>query len=63
MPGANPSLEPVTIPIESTSIPPQTLSPYTHMFERFRDDIDEHHDRRERIIKSSREITALSKKM
>lgn len=33
------------------------------MFESFRTELDEHHDRRERIIKASRDITALSKKM
>jgi hypothetical protein len=33
------------------------------MFENFRSELDEHHDRRERIIKASRDITALSKKM
>jgi hypothetical protein len=33
------------------------------MFESFRDELDEHHDRRERIIKASRDITAASKKM
>jgi hypothetical protein len=33
------------------------------MFEQFRADLDEHHDRRERIIKASRDITAASKKM
>lgn len=33
------------------------------MFARFRDDLDEHHDRRERIIKASRDVTAQSKKM
>lgn len=32
-------------------------------FETFRDELDEHYDRRERIIKTSRDITALSKKM
>ena len=31
-------------------------------FERFRDELDEHNDRRERIIKASRDITAASKK-
>ncbi|KUI64307.1 Translin-associated protein X [Cytospora mali] len=36
---------------------------YTPMFERFRDELDEHHDRRERIVKASRDITALSKKI
>lgn len=33
------------------------------MFEGFRDELDEHHDRRERIIKASRDVTAYSKKM
>ena len=33
------------------------------MFEGFRDELDEHHDRRERLVKVSREVTALSKKM
>ena len=33
------------------------------MFESFRSELDEHHDRRERIIKASRDITAASKKM
>ncbi|CAK7212277.1 hypothetical protein SCUCBS95973_001409 [Sporothrix curviconia] len=36
---------------------------YTSMFERFRDHLDAHHDRRERIVKASRDITALSKKV
>lgn len=38
-------------------------SPYIPMFEGFRAELDEHHDRRERIIKASRDITAQSKKM
>lgn len=33
------------------------------MFSTFRDELDEHHDRRERIIKASRDVTAQSKKM
>jgi hypothetical protein len=33
------------------------------IFEHFRSELDEHHDRRERIIKASRDITALSKKV
>jgi predicted translin family RNA/ssDNA-binding protein len=33
------------------------------IFEGFRKELDEHHDRRERIIKASRDITAASKKM
>lgn len=35
----------------------------TPMFEHLRDELDEHHDRRDRIGKASRDITALSKKM
>lgn len=38
-------------------------SPFMPMFEVFRSELDEHHDRRERIIKASRDITAASKKM
>lgn len=38
-------------------------SQFTSIFENFRDHLDEHYDRRERIIKTSRDITALSKKM
>lgn len=38
-------------------------SPVISIFENFRDELDEHHDRREKIIKASRDITALSKKM
>ncbi|KAL5333889.1 Translin family-domain-containing protein [Aspergillus crustosus] len=33
------------------------------MFESFRDELDQHHDRRERLIKISRDITATSKKI
>ncbi|KAJ5718782.1 hypothetical protein N7488_004428 [Penicillium malachiteum] len=33
------------------------------VFENFRNELDEHHDRRERVIKASRDITALSKKI
>lgn len=36
---------------------------YTPMFEHFRDELDEHHDRRMKIQKVSRDVTALSKKM
>jgi hypothetical protein len=36
---------------------------FQSMFEGFRDQIDKHHDRRERIIKASRDVTAHSKKM
>jgi len=40
-----------------------SVSPFMPLFETFRNELDEHHDRRERIIKASRDITALSKKM
>ncbi|KAH6900523.1 Translin [Thelonectria olida] len=33
------------------------------MFEGFRNELDEHHDRRERVIKTSRDVTAQSKKI
>ncbi|KAK4084621.1 uncharacterized protein Triagg1_1101 [Trichoderma aggressivum f. europaeum] len=33
------------------------------MFENFRDELDEHYDRRERVIKVSRDVTAQSKKI
>ena len=36
---------------------------YTSMFEGFRDEIDAHHNQRERIIKASRDVTAASKNM
>lgn len=36
---------------------------YTSMFESFRSELDEHHDRRQKIGKVSRDVTALSKKM
>ncbi|RMJ27618.1 translin-associated factor TraX [Aspergillus sp. HF37] len=38
-------------------------SEITSIFKAFRDELDEHYDRRERIIKTSRDITALSKKI
>jgi len=40
-----------------------SVSATLSIFENFRNELDEHHDRRERIIKTSRDITALSKKM
>lgn len=42
---------------------PVVRNEFTSMFEHFRDELDAHHDRRERIIKASRDVTALSKKM
>ena len=38
-------------------------NPIVAMFEGFRDELDEHYDRRDRIIKASRDITTASKKM
>jgi hypothetical protein len=38
-------------------------NPFLPMFNYFRDELDEHHDCRERVIKASRDVTALSKKM
>ena len=40
-----------------------SASPFMPMFEFFRAELDQHHDRRERVIKASRDITASSKKM
>lgn len=42
---------------------PVARNAYTPMFEQLRDELDAHHDRRDRIGKASRDITALSKKM
>ncbi|KGO69851.1 Translin, C-terminal [Penicillium italicum] len=42
---------------------PESAPSILSIFENFRDELDEHHDRRERIIKKSRDITALSKKI
>jgi hypothetical protein len=41
----------------------QSDSPCVPIFEELRAELDEHHDRRERVIKASRDITAQSKKM
>ncbi|RVX72199.1 hypothetical protein B0A52_04403 [Exophiala mesophila] len=38
-------------------------SPYIPLFESYRSELDQHHDRREKIIKASRDITAQSKKI
>lgn len=40
-----------------------SASPFMAMFEVFREELDQHHDRKERIVKVSRDITASSKKM
>ncbi|KAL9618216.1 MAG: hypothetical protein Q9160_007050 [Pyrenula sp. 1 TL-2023] len=47
----------------SANVQDEPPSPYISMFEAFRSELDEHHDRRERIIKASRDITAQSKKI
>jgi hypothetical protein len=49
--------------VEKPQTGEQSSSPYMGMFEGFRKELDEHHDRRERIVKASRDITASSKKM
>lgn len=49
--------------MDKSSEKPTSTSPFIPMFEHFRDELDEHYDRRERIIKASRDITASSKKM
>ena len=48
--------------MDETKVPPSE-SPYIPVFEQFRIELDEHHDRRERTIKASRDVTAQSKKM
>jgi hypothetical protein len=40
-----------------------TVTRFTPLFEHFRDELDEHHDRKDRIVRASRDITAFSKKM
>lgn len=47
--------------VEMTS--PEQESPVHSLFTFIRGELDEHHDRRERVVKASRDITALSKKM
>jgi len=42
---------------------PVIRNAFTPMFENLRDELDAHHDRRDRLGKTSRDITALSKKM
>ncbi|TGZ76415.1 Translin, partial [Ascodesmis nigricans] len=55
-------------PHHSKPKPPPTpeipsTNPFTTSFHYFRTELDEHHDRRERLIKASRDVTALSKKI
>ncbi|OOF90959.1 hypothetical protein ASPCADRAFT_211544 [Aspergillus carbonarius ITEM 5010] len=58
-----PIQDPPTMATHTTEDQPQPTNPIISMFETFRDELDEHHDRRERLIKTSRDITALSKKI
>ncbi|KAH0290489.1 Translin, partial [Aureobasidium sp. EXF-3399] len=48
---------------DTMDAPEAQHSPFMPMFETFRAELDEHHDRRERTIKASRDITAASKKI
>lgn len=48
---------------EAMAVDNKPNSPFMQMFERFKADLDKHYDRRERVIKASRDITAASKKM
>lgn len=50
-------------PNEPKQKPAAPESQFTPMFMKFRDELDQHHDRRERVVKASRDVTALSKKM
>jgi hypothetical protein len=51
------------IPADGMAEINSTTGGFQSIFETFRSELDEHHDRRERIVKASRDITALSKKM
>jgi len=42
---------------------PDSSSPFVSVFDNFRAELDAYHDRRERITKASRDITAASKKL
>ncbi|KAG8533064.1 uncharacterized protein KY384_001847 [Bacidia gigantensis] len=54
----------ITEPSDASTVMPMTSeSPFLSLFEGFRGELDEHHDRRERVVKASRDITALSKKI
>ncbi|XWW95215.1 hypothetical protein V2A60_003169 [Cordyceps javanica] len=44
-------------------VPDAPRGRFHDMFEGFRDELDQHHDRRERLVKVSRDVTAQSKKM
>jgi len=51
------------IPTEESQASSSTSSELQQAFIAFRDEIDDHNDRRERLIKSSRDVTSLSKKV
>lgn len=52
-----------TIPTEESQASASTNSELQQVFIAFRDEIDDRNDRRERLIKTSRDITSLSKKV
>ena len=52
-----------TLPTESDQASSSSSSTVLEAFGTFRDEIDAHNDRRERLIKSSRDVTSLSKKV
>ena len=47
----------------ATSAENDPHNPFLSMFQSFRDELDQNQDRRERVIKTSRDVTALSKKV
>ncbi|KAJ5109603.1 hypothetical protein N7532_002248 [Penicillium argentinense] len=55
--------QPVGLHVKSEMNTSESANSILSIFENFRSELDEHHDRRERIIKTSRDITALSKKI
>lgn len=56
-------LAPISSPLEPFPRTPAHPASTREIFEGFRAELDEHHDRRERLVKLSRDVTALSKKM
>lgn len=50
-------------PAVRATVTDHSRNAFTSMFETFRDELDEHHDRRMKIGNVSRQVTALSKKM
>lgn len=69
-PVANPSSPDLAVHAKSMASQKKTpqaaskpTTQFASIFEGFRTELDEHYDRRERLTKASRDITALSKKM